>query len=234
MVKQIFVFIFFLSFSMKSFALDNYYKMLGIPENATQDEVKKGYRRMAMKYHPDKHGGSLVANEIFKKVKDAYDVLSDPKQRAMFDRQLSMQPKVKPAAQAQPQAKAQARPTPQPQAKPAPDNAKKYTWENFDQKKDAPKEQAKAEPKAQPKPEAAKANTYEFKEKPKTPNPTPGPTFNTENTAMTNTEKAFKGDTSVVKPAAEARTPFKNPKLDMYNSPGCTKGFMGTVIDTLI
>lgn len=229
MVRHIFVLIFLLTFSLKSFALENYYKMLGVPENATQEEIKKGYRRMAMKYHPDKNGGSKVATEIFKKITEANDVLSDPNKRAMFDRLLRMQPKAKPTAQAQPQP----RPTPQPSAqKASTENAKKHTWDNFDQKKEEPKAQAKAEPKPQPKPEPAKADTYEFKEKPK--GPAMGPTFNAENTTMTNTEKAFKGDTSVVKPAAEVRTPFKNPKLDMYKTPSCSKGFLGTVIDTLI
>lgn len=209
MRKQLLFLIFLLSFSVKCFALDNFYKMLGVPENATQEEIKKGYRRMAMKYHPDKHSGSVVANEIFKKIQGAYEVLSNPKQRVIFDKQLSMQPKVKKAPEAQTKAKTDSAST-----RPNGDNAKKYTWENFDQKEEAPK--------AQTKPEAPKADTYEFR-------PKPAPQVEA---AMTNTEKAFKGDTSIAKPAVETRTPFKNPKLDIYKATRCSTGFLGTVIDT--
>jgi DnaJ-class molecular chaperone len=209
MKKQIFLMLIVFMFSLKAFSFDNYYKMLGISENATQEEIKKGYRRMAMKYHPDKHSGSVVANEIFKKVQGAYEVLSDPKQRVIFDKQLSKQAKVKKAPEEQTKAKTDSAST-----RPNGDNARKYTWENFDQKEEAPKAQAK--------PEAPKAYTYEFK-------PKPAPQAEA---AMTNTEKAFKGDTSVAKPTVEARTPFKNPKLDIYKATRCSTGFLGTVIDT--
>lgn len=221
MKKYLFVLIFLLSFSMKSFSFDNYYKMLEVSENATQEEIKKGYRRMAMKYHPDKHGGSAVATDIFKKIKGAYDLLSDPEQRAAFDKELRKQPKIKTATQTKPSAQ-----------NTASDNAKKHTWENFDQKKETPKTEARPEregPKTQTKTETPKADTYEFKARPSQPNPTPKSGFQ-----ATNTEKAFKGDVSVVKPAVETRTPFKNPKLDIYNAPSCGKEFLGTVIDTLI
>lgn len=235
MKKQILLLIFLSILSLKAFALDNYYKMLGVAENATEAEIKKGYRRMAMKYHPDKHNNSAVSNEIFKKVQGAYEVLSDPAKRTAFDKQLSMQPKAKPQAQAKPQ-QAQTKPKAESAStRPAGDNTKKYTWENFDQKKEAPKADPKPQPKPEPKPEVkpeapkaqAKAepprpDTYEFKPKP-TPKPEP---------TMTNMEKAFKGDTSVTKPTVETRTPFKNPKLDIYKAPRCSTGFLGTVIDT--
>lgn len=233
MKKQIFIVIFMLTFSLKCFSFDNYYKMLGVPENASSEDIKKGYRKMAMKYHPDRNAGSLVAGEIFKKVQGAYDVLSDPQKRAQFDKQLRTQPKSQPT-------KAQAQKA-QPQPKPAADNAKKHFWENFTKKKEAPSEQAKAEPKPEPKPqtkpevkpeqpqsytktEAPKTDTYDFK---------PKQTF-TADTGTTSMEKAFQGDTSVVKPKVETPAPFKNPKLDMYKAPSCSKGFLGTVIDTLI
>lgn len=221
MKKYLFALILLLSFSTKCFSFDNYYKMLGVSENATQEEIKKGYRRMAMKYHPDKHAGSAVATDVFKKIKGAYDVLSDPEQRAVFDKQLKKQPQNKPSTQTKPS-----------NQNTASENAKKHSWENFDQKKEAPKAEPqpkKEGPKAQAKAETPKADTYEFKGSSPQPNSTPKSSFQ-----ATNTEKAFKGDTSFVKPAVEAKAPFKNPKLDIYNAPSCSKGFLGTVIDTLI
>lgn len=217
MRNQIVILIFLLSFSFKCFSFDNYYKMLGVPENATAEEVKKGYRRMAIKYHPDKNAGSVVAGEIFKKVKDAYDVLSDPQKRIAFDKQLRMQPRPQPKAQPTPQA--QARPQPTAQAAPQAD-AKKYTWESFDEK---PEEK----PKAQAKPEAPKA---EPKAEPKV-EPKPAPTAETVITDVK--AAASEVETSVAKPT-EAKAPTRNPKLNMYDAPSCSKGFLGTVIDTLI
>lgn len=61
----------------------NYYSTLGIPKNASQDEVKKAYRKLAHQHHPDKQGGS---EEQFKKINEAYQVLSDPKKREQYDR----------------------------------------------------------------------------------------------------------------------------------------------------
>ena len=63
----------------------DYYKILGVERSATQDEIKKAYRKLAMKYHPDKNPGDKKAEEKFKDINEAHEVLSDPKKRARFD-----------------------------------------------------------------------------------------------------------------------------------------------------
>ena len=64
----------------------DYYETLGISRDAGEDEVKKAYRRLAVKYHPDKNDGSKEAEERFKEISEAYEVLSDPERRARYDR----------------------------------------------------------------------------------------------------------------------------------------------------
>ncbi|MBR1387567.1 MAG: molecular chaperone DnaJ [Alloprevotella sp.] len=64
---------------------EDYYKILGIEKNATADEIKKAYRRTAIKYHPDKNPGDKVAEEKFKQAAEAYAVLSDPDKRSRYD-----------------------------------------------------------------------------------------------------------------------------------------------------
>ncbi len=63
----------------------DYYTILGVPRNATQDEIKRAYRRLAMQYHPDKNPGNKEAEEKFKEISEAYQVLSDPEKRALYD-----------------------------------------------------------------------------------------------------------------------------------------------------
>jgi len=63
----------------------DYYKILGIEKNATQDEIKKSYRKMAMKYHPDKNNGDVESEEKFKECAEAFDVLSDPQKKQEYD-----------------------------------------------------------------------------------------------------------------------------------------------------
>lgn len=63
----------------------DYYKILGIPKTAKDDEVKKAYRKMALRYHPDKNK-TIGAEEKFKEVAEAYEVLSDKKKRDIYDK----------------------------------------------------------------------------------------------------------------------------------------------------
>lgn len=66
-------------------AKEDYYELLGVARNASDSEMKKSFRRLAMKYHPDRNKDNPGAEEQFKKVKEAYDVLSDPQKRAAYD-----------------------------------------------------------------------------------------------------------------------------------------------------
>ncbi len=66
-------------------AKKDYYEVLGVSKSATADELKKAYRKLAVKYHPDRNPDSKEAEEKFKEAAEAYDVLSDPQKRAKYD-----------------------------------------------------------------------------------------------------------------------------------------------------
>jgi molecular chaperone DnaJ len=66
-------------------AKQDYYELLGVARNASEADLKKAYRRLAMKYHPDRNPDNKEAEEKFKEAKEAYDVLSDARKRAAYD-----------------------------------------------------------------------------------------------------------------------------------------------------
>src|SRR5574344_440049 len=63
----------------------DYYKILGVERTATADEIKRAYKKVAIKYHPDRNPGDKEAEEKFKQAAQAYDVLRDPDKRARYD-----------------------------------------------------------------------------------------------------------------------------------------------------
>jgi curved DNA-binding protein len=64
----------------------DYYSILGVSKSATADEIKKAFRKLAVKYHPDKNAGNKEAEEKFKQINEAYEVLSDAEKRKKYDR----------------------------------------------------------------------------------------------------------------------------------------------------
>ena len=65
--------------------MKDYYKVLGVNKNATPEDIKKAYRQLALKYHPDRNKGDKEAEEKFKEINEAYAVLSDPEKRRQYD-----------------------------------------------------------------------------------------------------------------------------------------------------
>ncbi len=63
----------------------DYYEVLEVSKGATQEEIKKAYRKMALKYHPDKNPDDHTAEDKFKEAAEAYEILSDPQKRSRYD-----------------------------------------------------------------------------------------------------------------------------------------------------
>ena len=67
-------------------ASKDYYEVLGLQKGASEDEIKRAFRKLAIKYHPDKNQGNAEAEAKFKEINEAYQVLSDPEKKARYVR----------------------------------------------------------------------------------------------------------------------------------------------------
>ncbi|MGB7033153.1 MAG: DnaJ domain-containing protein, partial [Syntrophobacteria bacterium] len=79
--------------------MKDYYKILEVDQDASEEQIRKGYRRLAFKYHPDRNPGDLSAEERFKEIAEAYGVLTDPVKRNEYDKWLRAGPQERVAGQ---------------------------------------------------------------------------------------------------------------------------------------
>ncbi|KAF3793280.1 DnaJ protein [Nymphaea thermarum] len=79
-------FLFVLAFTCSSFAGKSYYDVLQVPRGASDEQIKRAYRKLALKYHPDKNPGNEEANKRFAEINNAYEVLTDREKREIYDR----------------------------------------------------------------------------------------------------------------------------------------------------
>lgn len=94
--------------------MKNYYQILGVKYNATTDEIKKTYRKLAMKFHPDRNPNDMEAEEQFKKITDAYEHLSNDEKRSIHDFKLQEERRLWQEEQTQEKTAAQRAKTQQP------------------------------------------------------------------------------------------------------------------------
>ena len=71
--------------------MKDYYYFLGIPQNASAEDIKKAYRKLSLKYHPDKNENDVYFSDRFKEVKEAYEILTNPDRKTIYDQNLSSQ-----------------------------------------------------------------------------------------------------------------------------------------------
>lgn len=71
--------------------MKDYYYFLGIPQNASAEDIKKAYRKLSLKYHPDKNENDDYFSDRFKEVKEAYEMLTDPQRKKIYDQNLGSQ-----------------------------------------------------------------------------------------------------------------------------------------------
>ncbi|KAL1827334.1 hypothetical protein ACET3Z_005746 [Daucus carota] len=84
--SQLLCLLFFLSYAFTTIAEKSYYDILQVPKGAPDDQIKRAYRKLALKYHPDKNPGNEEANKKFAEINNAYEVLSDSEKREIYDR----------------------------------------------------------------------------------------------------------------------------------------------------
>ncbi|KAL0389694.1 UNVERIFIED_CONTAM: DnaJ protein ERDJ3B [Sesamum calycinum] len=84
--SKLLLFFCFLSYCLIAFAAKSYYDILQVPRGASDEQIKRAYRKLALKYHPDKNQGNEEANKKFAEINNAYEVLSDSEKRGIYDR----------------------------------------------------------------------------------------------------------------------------------------------------